>query len=335
MKKTKNLSRYERQTIYLMRARGESIRSISKVLKRAPSTISRELRRNRGSSVNWIRLSGYEQANEAHLRSKRRASISHQGARSSLKLVKIREHVAEQLKEYRTSPELIALELPQFFSNVSVSGKTIRRWIKAQCPQLVECLRERGKKRRSRVVTRRNTKKAAPPKISIHERDESVDLHTEMGHYEIDLIVCSQSKVNILSIRELKTRFLKLYRCPNRKAETINGKLAAFFVQLPESMLKTVTEDNGAEFEHTYKLKNSFDVEFYNCDPYCSWQKGSVENANRLVREYLPKGTDLSITTQAWLDDIAYRINNRAMKCLGVRRPIDCFENEKLFALAA
>ena len=184
-------------------------------------------------------------------------------------------------------------------------------------------------------MRRRNTKKAAPAKISIHQRDESVDLHTQVGHYEIDLIVCSQSKVNILSIRELKTRFLKLYRCHNRKAETINSKLAAFFSQLPEPMLKTVTEDNGAEFEHTYKLKSSFDVEFYNCDPYCSWQKGSVENANRLVREYLPKGTNLSVINQTWLDDIAWRINNRPMRCLGIQRPINCFKNEINLAAAA
>jgi len=277
----------------------------------------------------------YEKASEAHRKALKRRSENKRGSRGSIKSAKVRKHICFELMENGSSPEAIAGELPKIFSDESISGKTIRRWIKAQVPELIKCLREKGKKRRNRVVTRRSRKEASPPKVMIDERPSIVDDHIEAGHVEIDLIVCSQSTTSILTIRELKTRHVTLMLVPNRQAETVNGALAAYLHELPPKLRKTVTEDNGSEFEHTYKLKIKYGIEIYNCHPYCSWEKGSVENANKLVREYLPKGTDLSGVTWSELKEIERKINNRPMLCLNYMRPFNAFQNEINLALAA
>ena len=328
-----HLTRTERQVIHGMRGRGKSFREIGDFLGRDKSVVCRELKRNKLPAGMSRYMTVHEKAAAAHKKALRRRSESKRVPRGSIKSARVREHICFELKENGSSPEAIAAELSMLFPEDRISGKTIRRWIKAQVPELIQCLREKGKKRRNRVVTRRTRKKASPPKVMIDERPGVVDEHIEAGHIEIDLVVCSQSTTSILTIRELKTRHVTLMLVSNRQAETVNGALAAYLCQLPPKLRKTITEDNGSEFEHTYKLKKRYGIEIYNCHPYCSWEKGSVENANRLIREYLPKGTNLATVTWSELKEIEKRINNRPMLCLGYLRPINAFQNE--LALAA
>lgn len=329
MKKYKgHLRREERTRAYGMRAQGKSLREIGEALGRDKSIISREFKRNKSMKTEWRWMTPLEKAREAHEKAKRRRSDSKRGRRGSLRKAAVRKHVGEQLKSTGASPEAIAAELPNFLPGESISGKTIRRWIKTDGREFIPCLRERGKSRRSKVTAKRSKKQGAPEKKSIEARPAVVEAHTEAGHYEYDLITCSQSTVSILSIRELKTRHLSLMLVPNREAGTVNAALAAHFSQIPKALLKTATNDNGSEFAHAYQLELRYGLAIYYCHPYSAWERGSVENGNKLVRWYIPKGTDLSTVTWTQLNDIELKINNRAMLCLGWKRPFNVYQEE-------
>jgi len=329
MKKYKgHLTRYERAVAYGMRANGKSLREIGEALGRDKSVLSREFRRNKCNKPKARWMTALEKASEAHDKAKRRRSDCKRGRRGSLRKAAVRKHVEEQLKTTGASPEAIAAELPSFLPGESTTGKTIRRWLKTDGRGLIPCLRERGKTRRSKVTENRSSKQGAPEKKSIDSRPAVVEAHTEAGHYEYDLITCSQSTVSILTIRELKTRHLSLMLVPNREADTVNAALAAHFSQIPKALLKTATNDNGSEFAHAYQLELRYGLAVYYCHPYSAWERGSVENGNKLVRWYVPKGTDLSTVTWTQLKEIELKINSRAMLCLGWKRPLNVYQEE-------
>jgi transposase, IS30 family len=324
-----HLSLWERQVIYRMYKVGLSFREIGVCISRDASVVCREVKRNRFNNPLWLSMTVYEQARYADERARRRRSESRRGERTPLRLVALRGWLFNEIERTRASPEALAGELKRFSPEQGVSGKTIRRWIHRHAPELKGYYREGGRKRRRRIVTQRKKRRqAAPLKVRIDERPANVDDHKEVGHFELDLITCCQSKETILSLRELATRTVFLKKTRNKKAETINGVLRACFAELPTGFVQSITTDNGGEFAEVEKLRASYGFSLYFCYPYRSWEKGSVENANRLVREYIPKKTDLSQITNFQLREIAERINNRPMQCLGFRRPLALFQEK-------
>ena len=307
----------DRQQIHLMRSRGFGFAEIGRVIGRDRSVVKRELERNQGPRQVWRYLRPLERAKEAHERAKRRRSDCKKGKRGPLKLAAVRDKIEQLLKDGHYSPEDIADVLNQGDLGVRVSGKTIRRWIVKEAPELRQYLPDRGKHRRNRLTKRKRSKrKAASKKRSIHRRPEAANERKEAGHYEADAIVCSQSTVAIISVRERKTRKRWYRRVKNLQAETVRPVLMEIFGNIPPPLRLSCTYDNGGEFAEFDKLEYHLGVTAYGCDAYSAWQKGGVEHQNKEFRRFVPKGTDLSTVSEEEIAHIETILNAKPMDCL-------------------
>lgn len=326
MKRNKgHLSRYERQEIYQMQERGESLRSIGRKLGRDVSVISREVKRNRGHGRVWLRASALERASEAHGKAQERKRRKPGLARSKLeRSAELQRRVLSLLKEEKYSPEEIAMVISQSDLGVKLSGKTIRRWVQKDYPDYCKHFPHRGKRPRRCLTPGRNSS-AGGSKRSIAERPEEANTRARLGDFEADLIVCSQSKVCLLSIYERQTRYPTLRLLPNREASTVRQALIEVFREIPHTARKSITFDRGSEFAEVEILEKILHVQTYFCDAYSSWQKGGVEQQNRQTRRDYPKKTDLSKVSAESLKRTETRLRNRPMACLGGISPSDAW----------
>ena len=329
--KYSHLNRYERREIYTMQESGLKIGVIARKLKRSRSTVSRDLKRNKGTGYAWRYSTPLEQANLAHETAKER-QVKREGQRRC-KLednAELQNRVLRLLEceENPQSPEAIALLLSQSDLGVKLSGKTIRRFINKYYPDYRKHFPLRDKRPRKSLTPgskRGKLAQAAPAKRSISERAEEVNSRERNGDFEADLIVCKQSKSVVLSVRERKTRY-EIYRLlPNKEAGTVRRELISIFNEIPPHLRKTITFDRGGEFSETHDFEKLFLMKSYFCDAYCAWQKGGVENQNRGFRRDFPKGTDFSKLTQAQLDEVARKRNNRLVQCLGKLSPLQAW----------
>ena len=329
-RKYKSLTLAERVAIYQMRSLGKTASEIARVLNRHRKTIGAELKRNQAPVFMRGKETIVERARSAHEKALRRRSDCKRGRKGPLKLAAVRIQIESLLEECRYSPETVATLLEQGDLGVTLCGRTIRRWILKDAKYLQQFLLFRGKKRRNRLTPRRGRRRpeAAPPKVSIHQRPKEAQERLEVGHKEYDLIVCKQSTVSIFVGLDRKTRRTWLRRVENREAETVRAALMQIEINLCPPLRKTLTFDNDTGFQRVFALESLLGVQNFFCDPYCSWQKGSVENVNRRVRQFLPKGTDLSLVTQEQLNRIEKIINARPMDCLGQMSPEQCWQLE-------
>ena len=316
-----NIERYEhltlseRQVIYKMLGKGKKEQEISKDLNRPRSTINRELKRNRPRRELRRHLSSLELAQVAHQLALKRRSDSKRGERNPLKLVLVRDYIIECLEKGRYSPEDISMKI-DIELGIDISGKTIRRWIFSRATELRQYLACKGKKRKNRATPSKRQFSDGTSKRSIHEREEVVTKRERVGDYEADLIVCRQSRVCILSVRERKTRKCWLRLLPNRESETVRSALIGIFANIPATLRHTCTFDNGSEFAKAYEVEKLLNLKSYWCDAYCSWQKGSVEEQNKEVRRHVPKGSDLSKVTVNKLHLVEFYMNDKPRTCL-------------------
>lgn len=308
MKNKSKLSFLEYQEIYLKREeKCWGIRRISRFLGRSPSTISRFLRRKYDICPGvWKLMSPYEKAHYAWQESKKKLSLSRKRLR--LKSKRIRKLVIFLLTRKYWSPETISRFLSRH--KIKISAKSIYNYIKKEKTSLKEYLVFKGRARRQRVVHSRGIFRAgAPAKKSIWERPSIL----EGGHWEIDTIHSKKgSKSAVLTIKERRSMKAIFFQIDDKKAETVTKQLLPFFQSLPQEMCKTMTSDNGSEFEHLYKLEKVIPgFKVYYCDAYKAWQKGAVENSNGELRRFYPKGTDFSLIPEKDFMDRVNKINNK------------------------
>lgn len=327
----KRLELWEVQDIFQMKSRGKSIREVSRSTRRSTSTVHRILNDYRPpSSKLWLAMDVWERARHVYvaLKAESRKGGNHGRLRDPNK----REYVQTKLMEEHWSPEEIAGRMPQELPGVSITAKTIYNFIKHEGSDLTKFLMQRGKPKRQRVMHRRGRfKQGAPTKRSIHQRPETITERQELGHFEGDLICSGRDGSGaILSITERVTRKKFLRQLPDTTAKTVLAYLRGFVEGLPPHMRKSLTLDNGSEFAFSQliKLEHSYpNFHIYYCDPYCSWQKGTVENANRDVRWYIPKGTDISTKSKEEIAEVEARLGRRPLKCLEYKTPDECFES--------
>ena len=321
----KQLDYQERQTIAICRERGLSIRAIARMLNRAASTISREIDRNCGGAAYSCRF--------AHQRFLRRRRLSKPAA----KLVvgnALFASVKSLLLE-RWSPQQIASRLATLHPNetaLRVSHETIYNVIYAQPRgelrrELIACLRLARTKRwpRSRGEDRRGQ---IADLLSIHVRPPEVEDRQFPGHWEGDLIKGAGNLSAVGTLVERSTRLLMLVKLPHPHPATAAHVLQAFTDKLngiAKPMRQTLTYDRGKEMAYHQQLTANTGVAVYFCDPHSPWQRGTNENTNGLVRQYLPKGTDLSGVSQEHLDAIADQMNGRPRKTLGWLTPFEVY----------
>lgn len=341
MKEKKNrtfnkLALAEVQQIYVMRGQGKSIREVAECLGRAASTVHRVISKYRHpSSAVWREMSLLERAKYSYekLKAKRRGGGNHGRLRNQL----VRGYVLAKLIDEHWSPEEIAGRITIDIADVSITSQTIYNFIRYERSDLRRFLMERGKPRRQRVVHPRGRfRQAAPMKRSIHDRPEFINIRREVGHWECDLIISKRGSSHaILSLIERVTRKKILRLIPNTRADTVHAALWAIFESLAPHMRKTLTLDNGAEFAYSrlIELERRYEgLKLYYCDPYAAWQKGSVENSNRDVRWYIPKGTDFAEVSKSFVAEVEERLGGRPLKCLGYKTPDECFFSQNIAA---
>ena len=321
----KQLDYQERQTIAISREQGLGIRAIARILNRSPSTISREIERNRGGASYSCRF--------AQLRCIRRRRHS----RPPPKLVVGNALFASVLAllKLRWSPQQIAARLTTLHRDEAaqrVSHETIYNVIYAQPRgelrrELIACLRLARTKRwpRSRGEDRRGQ---IADLLSIHVRPPEAQDRQFPGHWEGDLIKGAGNLSAVGTLVERSTRLLVLVKLPHPNPATAAHVLQAFTDKLngiAKPMRQTLTYDRGREMAHHQQLRANTGVAVYFCDPHSPWQRGTNENTNGLVRQFLPKGTDLSVYSQAQLDEIADLMNGRPRKTLGWLTPLEVY----------
>lgn len=331
MRKHKKLCFEERQRIQVFLEKGMSKREIAKVIKRSPSTIIEEVKRNRSKFPEvHNRMSPYERAADSQQRSVvRRQKGQHQRQWKLARRDKEAwEYVIEQIQK-RTSPKKIAQMVKKKFPGVKISRCTIYNHLKKHRQELLKFLPLGGKKPRQRILRSRSQFQglAAPVKRSIWERPIGAFDHSECGHWEGDTIHSGKDGSGaILSLRELSTRERFYIYIPDLKADTVRKALEAFFELIPGHLKLSLTVDRGSEFaEHREFEKGGKGMLVYFCDAYCSWQKGSVENSNREFRKHFPKGTDFSKISLEEISRVQQILNEEPMECLSWENSDDVF----------
>ena len=317
------LSLPEREEVSRGIAAGSSLRHIASTIQRAPSTISREIARNGGRE-------GYR-ASDADRRAWDQAR---RPKRCRLALhPRLRRVVAEKLR-LEWSPEQISGWLKQIYPQVEemqISHETIYRSLFVQArgvlkKELVRHLRTRRMMRRSENASPLGQGQGPiSDPVSIRERPAEVEDRAVPGHWEGDLLSGSKN-THIATLVERKSRFTLLVKVENRESQTVVRALTKKVRRLPTELRKSLTWDRGGEMAAHKKFSIATDVQVYFCDPRSPWQRGTNENTNRLLRQYFPKGTDLSAFTQADLNRVALRLNQRPRKTLDFRCPADVFD---------
>ncbi|MCB0336796.1 MAG: IS30 family transposase [Bdellovibrionales bacterium] len=288
-------------------------------MKRNASTISRELSRSKPG--NFWRWDCWSQARYSFESRKQRRSFSR--TRLRLKSAFMRHSVLEQL-ENGVSPELISVRFKHLGYNQSISCQAIYDWINQDCPELKKHLVRKGKrgtrggKRNKKTLTDIN-------KRSIHQRDPVVATRARFGDWEADTVVSSKSRACVFTLRERKSRYVIFTKLEDCTALSAYSATILALQNLPPELLHTITYDNGGENSLFERLEKRLQILCYFCDPYASWQRGAVENANGLLRRHYPKGTDFRNLTQQQLNTIQNIYNNRPMKCLKGRTPNEVF----------
>jgi IS30 family transposase len=316
------LSLREREEISRGLVAGQSLRTIAQALGRSPSTVSREVHRN-GGCCEYRASTADQAAWDRALRPKRCKLVENRA------LARI---VATKLKRW-WSPEQIAGWLKRHYpedENGQVSHETIYRSLFIQArgalkKELLGHLRSRRAMRRSRHNTLKGKGLGKiTDTVSIRERPASVEDRAVPGHWEGDLIFGSKNS-QIATLVERHTRYVLLAKVDGKDTETVINALIKQAHKLPGELYKSLTWDRGHEMADHQRFSLSTDIEVFFCDPHSPWQRGSNENTNGLLRQYFPKGTDLSVYSQAKLSAVARQLNERPRETLEFESPAERF----------
>ena len=298
------------------------MRSIAAQLGRAPSTISREIKRNGGHEC--YRASQADQSAWDRGRRPKIGKLAQNRALARLVAAKLRR---------QWSPEQVAGWLKRTFPDdpsLQVSHETIYRSLFIQArgalkKELVAHLRRTRAMRRSRHHTQKTDDHGRiTDTVSISERPASVTDRAVPGHWEGDLLFGSKNS-QIATLVERHTRYAMLVKVSGKDSETVINALIKHARKLPEELYKSLTWDRGSEMAEHKRFTLATDIQVYFCDPQNPWQRGTNENTNGLLRQYFPKGTNLSGYSQAKLNSVARQLNERPRKTLNFETPAERF----------
>jgi IS30 family transposase len=311
------LSLEDRCAIAGLQAEGRSIRQIASALDRAPSTISRELRRNRSLERGYRPLYAHEQ-----FRARRWA-----GSRLERDPALRRAVLARLARGW--SPEQVAGRLARQAGRKVISHESIYRFIYAQITRTKDYrwrrYLPRGKSKRGLYGSSRGSSTTfIKARIPISKRPSSAAGRKVSGHWEADLMMFSKYGQAVLTVHERKSRILLATRPRTKAARPIAQKLVKLFAALPPRLRRTVTFDNGTEFARHDEL-HRLAIKTFFCDPYAPWQKGGIENAIGRMRRFMPRKTDLATLSSKRFVALLSAYNNTPRKCLDFRTPAEAF----------
>ena len=310
----------EREDISRGIASGSSLRVIAQAVGRACCTVSREVARH-GGRAQYRANTADQQAWNSALRPKRCRLATHS---------QLQQMVASKLVQ-DWSPEQISGWLKQFYpddESLRVSHETIYRSLFIQArgalkKELIQHLRSKRRIRRSRHASvHGHSQGKIVDAISIRERPAEVEDRAIPGHWEGDLLR-GAGNTHVITLVERKSRFCVLVKVPGKDTATVVAALIQHVGQLPAELRRSLTWDRGLEMAQHKSFTMATEMQVYFCDPQSPWQRGSNENTNGLLRQYLPKKADLSRVSQSELDEIALRLNTRPRQTLGFQTPAD------------
>jgi len=316
------LTFWERETISRGIAAQQSIRSMARLLGRSPSTVSREIGRNGGYS----RYRAVRSDKQAWVRARRPKPCKlasnprlGQAVARKLRLLWSPEQIAGWLKRAHPGEERNQVSHETIYRSLFVQARGVLK------KELVQHLRSKRTMRRSIHATGKdNARGQIKDMISIRERPASVEDRSVPGHWEGDLVSGPKNSY-IVTLVERHTRYVMLAKVADKSTQTVVSALIKQVKKLPSELIKSLTWDQGKELTDHRRFSLATDVEVYFCDPRSPWQRGSNENTNGLLRQYFPKGTDLSVHSQAHLNKVARQLNERPRKTLDFETPAEKF----------
>ena len=317
-KRYRHINLEERDRIAEMKSLGHTVTEIAEALRRSKGTLSRELRRN-ATPAYKVYLS--HRAHERAVTRKQEAS-----SRPRLKNEQIVTYVRNKL-EQGLSPELISGRIGLEHSGLGISHEAIYQYIyhpKTEGrAELIGLLVRGHRKRKSKGIGRKERKTKIPNRIPIEDRPLSVENRSRFGHWEGDSLVSRKSLAALNSLVERKSRLLLLTRLQRKTAELTADAVILRLQELPEKVRRTLTLDNGTENAQHEAITEAIGIQCYFARPYASWQRGTNESVNGLVRRYFPKGTNFSKITDEQVAKVESLINNRPRKCLAYKTPLE------------
>jgi IS30 family transposase len=320
-KKTyKHLSITERELISILKAQNKPLREIARTVNRDPATISRELKRN----VPPVHT-GYYLAHKAQQRSGKRKSKAHQ--RQRLKNDAISAYVREKLA-LGWSPEQIAGRLPLDHPGFFISHEAVYQYIYKEHHELIPQLTRSHKKRHKKGHSRKHKKSHIPNRVGIQDRPQDIATRQNAGHWESDTVVSRQSTAALLLLIERKTRVTLIEKLQQKTALENAQGIIARLQGLPNPLRQTITYDNGSENTEHETVNQQLQTLSFFCNPYHSWEKGSVENAAGLVRRIYPKKTDFATVPDEEIAVTEFLLNNRPRKCLNYLTPLEAMAKQ-------
>lgn len=315
---------YERQKIELYLRGKESVRGISRMLHRDHSVIIRELDRNTCRDGTYHADKAHEYAEKRKRKQRKRKVETDED---------LKRYIVNQITREQWSPEQISgtikKRLEPWMSGKGISHEIIYQFIyegPGRFLGLYQHLR-RGRKKRQRRFSRKHKAKQSISFITpISYRPEEINKKKEFGHWESDTTICENRGEAISAQYERSIQLARLTKTADKTAEATEEALRDLVESIP---VKSVTFDRGSEGSSHWKLRLDYGIDTYHCDPYSSWQKGGVENLNGLIRQYLPRGTDLSQISHHQIYVIQEKLNNRPRRNLGYKSPNQCLQELK------
>lgn len=313
-----HLSIYERELIAVFKSQGQSLRAIARTLHRDPGTLCRELKRNAPP----IRT-GYYLAHKAQARADGRACESRTHTR--LKNDRLRRYVDGRIRK-GWSPELIAGRLTIRHPDLSISHEAIYQWIYSDARQLIPFLVRSHRARQRRGYSRRHQTAHIPGRVSIRQRPRQVQQRRQVGHWETDTVISRKSPQALQVTVERTTRYTRLAQLGKKGAREMSIALTRRLSRVPQALRRSITYDNGSENAAHLRTNRVLGTCSWFCEPYHSWERGTVENTIGLVRRFFPKKTDFATIAPHEIRSVERWLNNRPRKCLGFKTPAEVFK---------
>lgn len=318
----KHLNTKQRECILKRLETGESIRQIAKRLNVAPSTVSRELKRN-GGRKKYSSSKAEERYKKQRTHCHKKLLLSDPSALALVKLL---------IEERQWSPEQIANRLKMEGNWLSISYPTIYRDIHKRMFDIKKDKRRKGFAKKLRHGGKKRKDKKSQDKRgqidiphAIEERPAAAGDRSEGGHLEIDTVIGKRGGSCLVTVVDRMTRFLWCRIIENCTAENVTNALREILLTMPEGFAKSITPDRGVEFKRHRQITEEFGVPFFFPLPHQPWQRGTNENTNGLLREYFPKKKSMDGVTKEALQAVVNKINNRPRKCLSWFSPAEIY----------
>ena len=313
-----HFSACDRGQIQALLQEGKSVNAIARTLQRHPSSISREVRRNCHH--------GTYEAEQAQRRYQERRRACRPARKLDYR--PLWDYVLEKLPLY-WSPETVAgclrLQHPDN-PKMRISHEALYQALyrDERLAPFISCLRQARPKRRKRGQGKVR-RCLIPNRVPIHQRPPEVEDRSRFGDWEGDLVLGKNQQGAVLSLVGRKSRMLLARKVRSKQSDEVIAAMIAALEDLPATWARTITLDNGTEFYHHQRITDELGIATYFADPYAAYQRGTNENTNGLLRQYLPKGMSFDNLTQQQLDAIVDELNNRPRKTLGYRTPYEVF----------